>query len=94
MKTKLPTELPEDSLDESLELLRTITASRTRKVRVEFEYDRGLARAVNAQYGQEGEATHEEMRRWFRSYGESCLEPHSDVIECPDFEDCLNEDYV
>ena len=48
MKTKLPTELPTDSLDESLELLRTITASRTRKVRVEFEYDRDLARAVNA----------------------------------------------
>ena len=74
MKTKLPTELPEDSLDESLELLRTITASRTRKVRVEFEYDSELARAVNARYGKEGEATHEDMRQFFRTYGESVLE--------------------
>lgn len=92
MKTKLPTELPTDSLDESLELLRTITARRTRKVRVEFEYDSDLARAVNAHYGKDGEATHAEMRRWFRNYGESC---DSDILmECPDSEDCLNEDYV
>lgn len=74
MKTKLPKELPTDSLDESLELLRTITARRTRKVRIEFEYDSDLARAVNAYYGQEGEATHEDMRQHFRMYGESAIE--------------------
>ena len=61
--------------------------NKTRRVRVVFEYDSELARAVNAHYGKEGDATPEEMRRWFRSYGESCLEPHSDVIECPDFEE-------
>ena len=82
MKTKLPTELPTDSLDESLELLRTITARRTRKVRVKFEYDSELARAVNARSGEEGEATHEKMRQHFRLYGESAIE------------DFLNEDYV
>ena len=82
MKTKLPTELPTDSLDESLELLRTITARRTRKVRIEFEYDSELARAVNAHYGKEGEATHEKMRKYFRMYGESAIE------------DFLSEDHV
>jgi hypothetical protein len=54
-------------------------------VRVDFEYDRDLARAVNAYYGEEGEATHQEMRDWFRNNGESCI---SDVsMECPDFEE-------
>ena len=57
--------------------------NKERKVRVVFEYDSKLARAVNAHFGQEGEATHAEMREWFRSYGESC---DIDVImECPDF---------
>tara|TARA_R100000329_G_scaffold5773_1_gene7332 strand:- start:2301 stop:2558 length:258 start_codon:yes stop_codon:yes gene_type:complete len=85
MKTKLPTELPTDSLDESLELLQTITAKRQRKVRVEFEYDSDLARAVNARHGEEGEATPAQMRFWFKQYGESC---DSDILmECPDFEE-------
>ena len=63
--------------------------NKTRRVRVEFEYDSELAIAVKAYCfgGQGEEATPAEMRRWFRSYGESCLEPHSDVIECPDFEE-------
>jgi len=92
MKTKLPTELPTDSFDESFKLLRRVTERRKRKVRVEFEYDSELARAVNARYGKEGEATHEDMREWFRSNGEWC---DTDVLmECPDSEDCLKEDYV
>ena len=71
MKTKLPTELPTDSLDESLELLRTITARRTRKVRVEFEYDSELAKAVKfyCMGGEGEEATPAEMRRWFYDRG-------------------------
>ena len=56
-----------------------------RKVRVEFKYDRDLARAVNAYYGEEGEATPAEMRRWFHENGVSC---DSDALmECPDFEE-------
>ena len=60
--------------------------NKTRRVRVEFEYDRELAIAVKAYYGGQGEeATHEEMRFWFKQYGESC---DVDVlIECPDFEE-------
>jgi len=40
-------------------------------VRVEFEYDKLLARAVNAHYGRRGRATHEQMRHWFHKYGVS-----------------------
>ena len=40
-------------------------------VRVEFEYGKLLARAVNAYYGRRGRATHEQMRDWFRKYGVS-----------------------
>ena len=40
-------------------------------VRVEFEYDKLLARAVNAHYGRRGRATHEQMRHWFYDYGVS-----------------------
>lgn len=59
--------------------------NKTRRVRVVFEYDSDYARAVNAHFGKEGEATHEEMRFWFKQYGESC---ESDVsMECPDFEE-------
>ena len=59
---------------------------KTRKVRVEFEYDSDLAIAVKAYYGGQGEeATPEEMREWFRKFGVSC---DSDVsMECLDFEE-------
>ena len=40
-------------------------------VRVDFEYGKLLARAVNAHYGRRGRATHEEMRMWFMVYGTS-----------------------
>ena len=39
--------------------------------RIEFQYDEDLARAVAHHYGDERLATHEEMRVWFRAYGES-----------------------
>jgi len=60
--------------------------NKTRRVRVEFEYDRDLAIAVKAYYGGQGEeATPAEMRKWFHEYGESY---NSDVsMECPDFEE-------
>ena len=59
--------------------------SKIRKVRVVFEYDSDLARAVNAYFGEEGEATPAEMRRWFHERGVSC---DSDALmECPDFEE-------
>ena len=59
--------------------------SKIRKVRVVFEYDSDLARAVNAYFGEEGEATPAEMRKWFHERGVSC---DSDVsMECPDFEE-------
>ena len=45
--------------------------------RVEFEYDEALARAVAKRYGKDRPATHEEMRSWFKRYGESA---DSDVI--------------
>jgi hypothetical protein len=65
---------------------RGLSMSKIRKVSVEFEYDRDLAIAVAAYTGGRGEeATHEEMRRWFKEHGESCI---SDVsMECPDFEE-------
>jgi len=40
-------------------------------VRIEFEYDNELARAVNHHYGKAGRATKEEMRAWFHKYGVS-----------------------
>lgn len=60
--------------------------NKTRRVRVEFEYDRDLAIAVAAYTGGRGEeATPAEMRKWFHKHGESC---NSDVsMECPDFEE-------
>ena len=59
--------------------------NKIRKVSVKFMYDSELARAVNAYYGEEGEATPAEMRRWFHENGVSC---NSDVsMECPDFEE-------
>ena len=61
--------------------------NKTRRVRVEFEYDSELARVVNAYYGKEGEATHAKMRRWFHENGVSC---DSDVLmECPDLEESV-----
>ena len=63
--------------------------NKKRKVRVEFEYDSELARAVNAYYGEEGEATPAKMREWFYDNGVSC---DIDVLmECPDFEE-MEED--
>ena len=59
--------------------------NKTCRVRVEFEYDSELARAVNAYFGEEGEATPAEMRKWFHERGVSC---DIDVImECPDFKE-------
>jgi hypothetical protein len=48
------------------------------KVRVDFEYDATLARAVNSYYGKKGRATAAEMRDWFHSYGVSA---NMDIVE-------------
>lgn len=48
------------------------------KVRVDFEYDATLARAVNSRYGKKGRATAAEMRDWFYSYGVSA---NMDIVE-------------
>tara|TARA_R100001129_G_scaffold82419_1_gene56115 strand:+ start:1795 stop:2016 length:222 start_codon:yes stop_codon:yes gene_type:complete len=45
--------------------------SKVMKVRVDFEYDATLARAVNNVYGKSGRATAAEMRDWFHTYGVS-----------------------
>lgn len=47
-------------------------------VRVEFEYGKLLARAVNAHYGRRGRATHDQMRMWFHKYGVSA---NMDIFE-------------
>lgn len=38
-------------------------------VRVDFEYNKWLARAVNAHLGRRGRATHEQMHSWFMANG-------------------------
>lgn len=43
------------------------------KVKIVFECDDEIRRAVNAWYGKEGKATHAEMKEFFRCYGESTL---------------------
>ena len=43
------------------------------KVKVVFECDDEIRRAVNAWYGKEGKATHAEMKEFFQSYGVSAL---------------------
>jgi|9_EtaG_2_1085328.scaffolds.fasta_scaffold19495_5 hypothetical protein len=43
------------------------------KVKVVFECDDDIRRAVNMWYGKEGKATHAEMREFFRDYGVSTL---------------------
>jgi|TARA_B100000085_G_scaffold7857_1_gene7044 hypothetical protein len=43
------------------------------KVKVVFECDDNIRRAVNAWYGEEGKATHARMKEFFRDYGESTL---------------------
>tara|TARA_R100001509_G_scaffold92221_1_gene53286 strand:- start:107 stop:328 length:222 start_codon:yes stop_codon:yes gene_type:complete len=48
------------------------------KVRVDFEYDAKLARAVNNFYGRAGRATDAEMRSWFYTYGTSA---NMDIVE-------------
>ena len=48
------------------------------KVRVDFEYDAKLARAVNNFYGRAGRATDAEMRNWFYIYGTSA---NMDIVE-------------
>jgi len=50
---------------------RRVAVSSINTVRVEFEYDSLLARAVSAYYGKRGKATHAEMRDWFYKYGVS-----------------------
>ena len=47
------------------------------KVRVDFEYDATLARAVNQFYGKSGRATAAEMRNWFHTYGVSA---NTDIV--------------
>ena len=42
------------------------------KIRITFECDDDLRRAVNRWYGQEGKATYDEMKYWFKANGESC----------------------
>ena len=48
------------------------------KVRVDFEYDAKLARAVNNFYGRAGRATDAEMRNWCYTYGTSA---NMDIVE-------------
>ena len=43
------------------------------KVKVVFECDDEIRRAVNAWYGEEGKATHARMKEFFTDYGESTL---------------------
>lgn len=52
--------------------------SKVMKVRVDFEYDATLARAVNRFYGKAGRATAAEMRNWFYTYGTSA---NMDIVE-------------
>ena len=42
------------------------------KIRITFECDDDLRRAVAHHYGHEGEASYEDMKAWFRNYGEGC----------------------
>lgn len=43
------------------------------KVKIVFECDDEIRRAVNAWYGKEGKATYADMKEFFQNYGESTL---------------------
>jgi len=66
------------------------------KIRITFECDDELRRAVNSYYGRPGLADYKEMRRYFYSYGDSV---NADFISeysgceknCGQCEQCVEE---